>query len=287
MVKCICLAIILFANNLLHAQSNPTPVFLNHVYFVLDSNGYRHLFDSAFLKELGTQSESKTTTTSGSWAGKYFYGLNSYFEIFPPNGFPGAAPGTFGLGFMTFKPGDIEKIKHYWQQHSKDSMNVDTTTWISGSGKKLSWYYSIGVYEPDTLAPVYTWIMENTPEDLRAIGFTDEEIKGPIGWATYMEKISGKKFSKAFTRITSIDVVADGKEYKYLQHSFLNFGLQQKHHNFFNQYVVIRCRKAHVSAPQLKKITIELDKSFEERTVDLNDHLTLNIKGKIASFNFK
>ncbi len=104
----------------MHAQKNLTPVFLNHVYFVLDSNTYMHVFDSAFLQQVGDTAEKKVTTSTESWSGKYFSGRNSYFELFPPKGFEGAVVGDLGFGFMTFKQGDIEQVKKKWTNNNKD-----------------------------------------------------------------------------------------------------------------------------------------------------------------------
>ncbi len=95
----------------MQAQNNSTPVFLNHVYFVLDSNTYMHVFDSAFLQQIGDTAEKKVTTSTESWSGKYFSGRNSYFELFPPKGFEDAVVGDLGFGFMTFKQGYIEQVK--------------------------------------------------------------------------------------------------------------------------------------------------------------------------------
>src|SRR5262249_52947040 len=148
------------------------------------------------------------------------------------------------------------------------------------------WFYSVSLYTRDTLLPAYTWIMENTPEDLKGTGFTDEEIKQPISWPTYIEKLSGKKFTKAFDRIIEVDLISGGKEYDYLKHSFLDFRLKLKRHNFYNDHINIHCRKYKRSSTKIRKITIELNKSFDERVLTLNNHLVLHVKGRTASFNF-
>ena len=85
-----------------HAQKDSTQVFLNHIFIVLDSNVYKHVFDSPFLQEIGDTVEKATSTTNESWSGKYFSGRDSYFELFPPNGVQGSKVGSIGFGFMTF-----------------------------------------------------------------------------------------------------------------------------------------------------------------------------------------
>src|SRR5450631_3146450 len=161
------------------AQINRVPVFLNHLYFVLDSNTYAHIFDSAFFQQIGNTTETKTTTTAGSWTGKYLRGRDSYLEVFPPKGFAGATEGNIGFGFMNLKQGDVNKLEANWKANSKDSVKSDTSTLLK-DGIKLSWFYSLSLYSVDSLIPASAWVMENTPDMLKARGFTEEEIKKPI-----------------------------------------------------------------------------------------------------------
>ena len=150
------LFMIVFGN--VYAQKNNPQVFLNHVYFVVDSNSYAHIFTPAFLEQIGdTTAESKSNTTTASWIGKYFLGQDSYFEIFAPGGFSGATQGNFGLAFKTFKSGDLNRLAVAWKQDSKDSIKMDTTTTVS-NGKRYSWFYNIELYRIDSLfLKIYIW----------------------------------------------------------------------------------------------------------------------------------
>ena len=58
---------------------------------------YARIFDSVIFQKFGLVRERKTTTTEGSWYGKYLFGLDSYFEVFYPSGLTGSLAVNFGL----------------------------------------------------------------------------------------------------------------------------------------------------------------------------------------------
>jgi Family of unknown function (DUF5829) len=267
------------------AQINRVPVFLNHLYFVLDSNSYAHIFDSAFLQQIGNTTEKKTTTTGSSWSGKYLNGLDSYFEVFAPKGFTGATEGNIGFGFMTFKQGDINKLEANWKADSKDSVKRDTSILLK-DGIKLSWFYSLSLYSVDSFIPASAWVMENTPDMLKARGFTEEEIKKPISWGEFVEKRSKTKFTKAFNRITSVEIITNKKEFDYLNKSFLGFGLKEKNNTFFNDYISIKYSIADIPSTELKEVEIELNNSFKEQTIFVSPKFSLHVKDKSARLVF-
>lgn len=281
----LCLVLSAIVSTYAKAQIDRVPVFLNHLYFVLDSNSYAHIFDSAFLQQIGNTTERKTTTMGSSWSGKYLNGRDSYFEFFAPKGFTGATEGNIGFGFMTFKQGDIFKLEANWKADSKDSVKRDTTTLLR-DGTKLSWFYSLSLYSVDSLVPATAWVMENTPDLLRARGFTEEEIKKPISWGEFVEKKSKTKFTKAFNRITSVEILTNKKEFDYLNKSFLGFGLKAKSNTFFNDYISIKYSIADIPSTELKEVEIELNNSFKDQTIFLSPKFSLHVKDKSARFVF-
>ena len=63
-------------------QSDP-PVFLNHLYTVLDTATYKAIEADPFWRTQFAPSERRTTVrTDETYTGLYFYGVNTYFEIF-------------------------------------------------------------------------------------------------------------------------------------------------------------------------------------------------------------
>ncbi len=164
---------------------------------------------------------------------------------------------------MTFKQGDLNKLEANWKAHSKDSLKSDTSTLLK-DGIKLSWFYSLSLYSVDSLIPASAWVMENTPDMLKARGFTEEEIKKPISWGEFVEKKSKTKFTKAFNRITSVIIITNKKEFDYIKKSFLGFGLKEKSNTFFNDYISIKYSIADIPSTELKEVEIELNNFFKE-----------------------
>ena len=78
----------------------PTPVFLNHVFFVPDEETYAALAGSEFFRDSFAVSEVRTTDRGDtSYTGLYLYGRRTYFEFLQPGSLPGFDPGKTGLAF--------------------------------------------------------------------------------------------------------------------------------------------------------------------------------------------
>lgn len=270
----------------LFGQTDLSEIYLNHLYIVLDSNTYSHLFDSSFLSQkLGNIEETSTTTANDSWSGKYLFGKNSYFEFFSTKGYKGATLGDCGLGFMTIKSNEIWEIKKSWRENSNDSIETDTTHRML-NGMPKPWYYSLSLSNNDSLQHFSTWLMENTPEELSTVGFSAEEIKSGINWQTYIAKRNKTEFTKSFNQIKSVTLLINKKEYEYLKKSLLGFGLQQKGNNFFNAQIKIICTIDERFSVRLKTVETELIKLFSKSNIKISDNLIVHVNGNKAIWEF-
>jgi hypothetical protein len=267
------------------AQTTRIPVYLNHVFFVLDSNSYAHVFDSAIFQKIGFAMVNKTTSTAGSWYGKYLMGRDSYFEVFYPSGLKGSSVGDFGFGFMTTTSGDIDHLEVQWKADYKDSVKRDTNMMIK-NGTKLPWFYSLSLYTADSSKSGSAWVMENTPDMLKSAGFTDDEIKKPLLWHNFREKLIKMKITKSLNRIIAVEIITNKKELGYFKKSFLGFGLIEKNHTFYNENIQITYTLADIPTSELKSVEIELTDSFAEQTIVLGDRLTMHVKDKSAKLFF-
>jgi hypothetical protein len=61
--------------------------------------------------------------------------------------------------------------------------------------------------------------MGNTPDELKSVGFTDDEIKQPISWQQYYEKRYHKEFSKPLNKIIKLEIITNKKDYDYFRTS--------------------------------------------------------------------
>ena len=182
------LATFAFIFQSIYGQNKLPEIYLNHIYIVLDSGTLSHLSDSSFISnKYGNIKVSSATTAKESWSGIYLSGKNSYFEFFSTKGYKGATLGDCGLVFMTVQSNKIWDIKRNWRKNSNDSIVTDTIMKMQ-NGIPNPWLYNLNLLNNDSLQPFSTMLMENTPEELSAVGFSDEEIKNGINWSTYSNK---------------------------------------------------------------------------------------------------
>jgi hypothetical protein len=124
------------------------------------------------------------------------FGEEGYLEFFSTKGVNTIPAGAFGLGFITFRTGDIWKIRDEWQKHTAEVIWTDTT-FYEDKGTKKSWFYSIGLIPEDTNKFLPVWLMENTPEEMNEAGFADPDLKEEITWGMYYRKLhKSEPFSK-------------------------------------------------------------------------------------------
>ncbi len=279
---------LLFINAILHAQIELPPVSLNHIYIVLDSVTYNHLFDSAFIdQKIGDVKSRSVTTATDSWSGKYLYGKNSYIEFFSDQSYEGAVVGDCGLGFITLTSGDIWKIKKHWEPGTADAVLADTIISMESDGKDQPWYYAIYLPSNDSVEHFATWIMENTFEELQSAGFTQEEIKNEITWQQYAERRSKKAFTKCFSHIRAIYLTLPESGYVNIEKSFTGFGLQHHEGTYFNNNFKVICSRGSNPYPTLKMIEVELTEPLEKAMIKVSDNLSLEIEGKTAMWIFQ
>ncbi|MGC4036135.1 MAG: DUF5829 family protein [Chitinophagaceae bacterium] len=283
------IAIFVFTNFIYsNAKSQQTlpEIYLNHVYFVLDSVSFAKLSDSNFVtQQLANLKVSSTTTTNGSWSGKYLMGKNSYFEFFAANGFSGASLGDCGLGFMTKKTKDINVLENKWQLNKKDMVIRDTSTRVD-SGVTYPWFYSLSLMTSDSVQPLSTWVMENTPEHLRSVGFTNEEMSKQILWEEYAAKKNSLRSDKPFNYIRKAHILVNNKNFQYLKRSLTGFGLRQKQTTFSNNEIEITCTVSEKYTVRLQTVETELTGTFPETNVLLSDYLKVHVKGNKATWIF-
>src|SRR5512136_892971 len=128
----------------LNAQKSDSipSVCLNHVVINLDTITYNNLFNSSFLSDTVGNCEAHTQkTTDQEYSGKYLFGEEGYLEFFPIKNINAIPPGSLSLGFITFRTGDIWKIRDEWQKHATQTIWTDTTFYHK-NGTKVSWFYS-------------------------------------------------------------------------------------------------------------------------------------------------
>lgn len=226
-----------------------------------------------------------STTAKESWSGTYLYGKNSYFEFFSTKGYKGATLGDCGFVFMTAQSNDIWEIKKSWRENSNDSIVTDTVMKIQ-NGIPNPWFYNLNLLNNDSIQPFATYLMENTPEELSAVGFSPEEIKNGINWSTYYNKRTKKEFTKSFNQFRSVTLLINKKEYEFLKKSLLGFGLQQKGNTFFNNQIKIKCLRDERFPVRLKTIETDLIGLFPKMDIKIGNNIIVHVNRNKATWKF-
>ncbi len=263
-------------------------VCLNHVLIYIDSATYQNLFNSSFLSDTIGDCEAHTVTTvKQKYSGKYLNGEEGYLEFFSTKEVNTIPSGTFGFGFITFRTGDIWKIRNEWQKHATETIWTDTT-FKYDKGLRESWYYAIGIDPKDTSKFSPVWLMENTPEHMNKAGYTDSDLKEEITWGTYHRKLWKREpFSKLLKSITSVNISVGNDELDFLKKNLQGFGLRLMGTTFLNQYVNISCDIKPYSIWRIQTITFELKQDVAYRKLIISDNLILELEGKSAVMTFK
>ena len=268
---------------------NIPPVCLNHVYVYLDTVTYNNLFNSSFLSDTVGNCEAYTEKINDEeYPGKYLYGEEGYLEFFPMEETDTIPSGAVGLGFITFRTGDIWKIRNEWKKHATQTIWTDTT-FDDNKGVKQSEYYSIGIVPKDTTEdmPVWVWLMEYTPERMRSAGFSNSELKEEISWGNYWKMRKGEVYTKLLNGITSVKISVGSDRIDFLQELMEGFGLKKTGSGFSNKHVNIDCDIKPDPVWRIQTVTFELTQEVPYRKFIISANLILELEGKSAVFTFK
>ena len=139
-------------------------VFLNHFYVVLDSLTSNAIERDRFLRKHFAANEKRTTTNADmTYTGLYFYGVNTYFELFDIVNSPGHRVGDSGIAFGVDQPGAI-KILHEKQGPSFEP-SLKSVTRLH-RGKPIPWFFMATSRSLPYESELSSWVMEYNPEFL-------------------------------------------------------------------------------------------------------------------------
>jgi hypothetical protein len=139
-------------------------VFLNHFYAVLDTPTYKAIEAGQFWRTQFAPNERRTTVrTDETYTGLYFYGVNTYFEVFDVADSPRPAIGDCGIAFGVDASGDIAKLKQALGAELETSTQPITRLY---QGEQVPWFYMATLKSLPYDSPISTWLMEYHPDFL-------------------------------------------------------------------------------------------------------------------------
>jgi hypothetical protein len=173
---------------------------LNHFYLVTDSETYRAIEESPFLRKEFSVNEKRTTTrTDISYTGVYFYGVNTYFEFFDAGSTTMGKLHDSGIALGVDRLGALETIRT--RLASEFVVGEPITRGLEG--KQIPWFY-MGVPRNFSMGSgLRFWLMEYHPRFLNEWNARSNE-KG--------QGISRKEILKRYA-----DVLKDSQEKRYLK----------------------------------------------------------------------
>jgi hypothetical protein len=268
---------------------NIPSVCLNHVVIRLDTVTYNNLFNSSFLCDtVGNCGAHAVKTTDQEYSGKYLHGEEGYLEFFPKEEEDSIPPGAVSLAFITFRTGDIWKIRDEWQKHATQTIWTDTTI-VDNNGVKASICYTIDLVPRDTSEsmPCWVWLMEYTPEEMKRAGYSDSDLKEEISWGKYWKMRKGAVYTKLLKGITSVKISVGSDRIDFLQELMEGFGLKKTGSGFSNKHVNIDCDIKPDPVWRIQTVTFELTQEVPYRKFIISANLILELEGKSAVFTFK
>lgn len=159
-------AMSLMIGSLMPSQSNPklfSSVPLNHFYVVLDSDTYKAIEQSPFLrKEFAVNEQRTTTRTDISYTGVYFYGSNTYFEFFDASETAIGRLSDSGLALGVDHAGALAAIKV--ELASRFAVGDPITRGFEGH--QVPWFYMAVPKNFPMSSGLRFWVMEYHPKFL-------------------------------------------------------------------------------------------------------------------------
>jgi hypothetical protein len=140
--------------------ARPAPVFLNHLYAVVDDETYAALRASTFLRETFAVGEERETVRPDlTYSGLYVYGQRTYFEFLPVTPAAGLAEGGTGLALGMEAEGGLDALARALTESGVRSQLVPISRRLGD--ESVPWFRLLGVEMP--AAPLTVFVLEYDP----------------------------------------------------------------------------------------------------------------------------
>ena len=166
-------------------------IFLNHLYFVADTETYAAIAANDFLRGAFAVTEERSTVRADrSYTGLYFYGESTYFEFLQPDSASGFDPGESGVAFGVEREGGTD-----WMAEALDGRGVRSfigpiTRGLAG--EQLPWFRMLGVERPTAAARLQLFSLEYDPAFLERWNGDLPPVEGGIARAAVLERYAAR-----------------------------------------------------------------------------------------------
>jgi hypothetical protein len=135
-------------------RARPAPLFLNHVFWVVDRAAYEALKAEPFLRELAVFEERTTVRGDLSYTGLYLYGRHTYLEFLAEDAAAGFTAGQSGLALGLERAGGTDALAIELHKAGLPS-EVMPVTRAEGT-EQIAWFNLLGLELPPGPLQVFT-----------------------------------------------------------------------------------------------------------------------------------
>lgn len=255
------------------------------IFTCIDSVTYAHLLLNTYLTDtLCIGRENSEHTSSDSYTGKYLIGEGATLEFFCPHSSAkfGDHFGDCGIEFKTRKLGVLSSLFA-----SASNANIPTSTNLTNlesATAPLPWYQTLSI---DTGKFSFS-VLEYQAAYLKSLGFTEQTLTQAFTPASFMAYLSkGRAYPRQFKGVSEIALTVNQAALLALQHfAFLN-GCTPITNGFSKDLLTIRYTLVDSNpAFPLKQITLLLKDAQPPRSIEVSNHLRIEISGTQAKFYF-
>lgn len=264
---------------LVHSQSKTD---CNTLFVCITAEDYTTLFSNSFVKDtLFICKENTTKTSTAEYTGKYFIGEFATLEFMQPseNNKFGDHLNDIGIEFKSRKIGLLDSLKNTNFEIEK--------TFIESDNEKHLWYDALKLKENKTNLEFS--ILEYSAEELKMLGFTDDEVKKCISPTDFNKIVYGDhKYPRKFKSIKSITLEVNEIGLNYLKQLVSNFDLSfNKNYIQCNDFKIYYKLNKKSTKTLLKTIEITLTENLASNKINISSNIKLLINKNIATITFE
>lgn len=139
----------------------PTAVALNHAYVVLDTPTYQAIATDPFMRGAFAPNERRTTVrTDETYTGLYFYGRDTYFELFDVAEAVGRQVGDYALAFGVDEVGTVATLE---RTLGPELLRPPALITRDCAGRQVPWFWLAALTDFPLRAAQSAWVMEYLP----------------------------------------------------------------------------------------------------------------------------
>ena len=266
------------------------PLFLNHVFIVLDAESYQAALESEFLRESFAVSETRRTVRADtSYEGLYCYGKHTYFEFLPAEANEELVPGSTGVAFGIERPGGTALVSNVLERAGITTFSGARSR--EHAGAQLPWFRIMGIERPNRTSLLSLFTMEYEPSFLEGWHGELAPSEGGIQRAKVLERYAAQlelvPEQKLFIDVVEVELELDETERERLLAVTETLGYAREKSPEDSEAIVlrgpdVRLRLLPSSTPGgVRALRMSLRREVEMDPVRLGK-VTLTLEGKTA-----